>query len=192
MKSFADFLTESTRQYNFRIKVAGTLSDMQIDRLESAMEKWGVQSIAKPKVTPIQKHPTDFANLKEIEVSIMDMTLDYPAAPHEIIARMAEYCSITPDHIRVFGEDDPNQADLEAQQEASEEIEDEKYEVQLTAPYPKSAKNLPAGDKHTQKFLKDQKRKPAFKIAGGASPKSQSTNDLPQGTVSPISGRKGK
>jgi len=192
MKSFAEFLTESTRQYDFKIKVAGTLADEQLERLEAALEKWGLQSLAKPKVTPIQKHPADFTNLKEIEVSIMDVTLDYPATPHEIIARMAEYCTITPDHIRVFGAADPNQADLEAQVEAMEEIEEEEYEVQLTAPYPKSAKNLPAGDKFTQKFLKDQKRKPSFKIAGGASPKGSSTNDLPQGNTSPISGRKGK
>ncbi len=192
MKSFAEFLTESTKQYDFKIKVAGTLSDEQVDRLEAALEKWGLQHLNKPKVTPIQKHPTDFANLTEIEVSIMDVTLDYPATPQEIIARMAEYCTITPDYIRVFGAEDPNQADLEAQAEASEEIEKEEYKVQLTAPYPKSEKNLPAGDKFVQKFLKDQKRKPAFKIAGGASSKAQSTNDLPVGTSSPISGRKGK
>jgi hypothetical protein len=188
MKSFTEFLTESTKQYNFRIKVAGTLSDEQVDRLESAMEKWGLQSINKPKVTPIQKHPVDFTNLKEIEVSIMDMTLDYPATPQEIIARMAEYCTINADHIKVFNSDDPNQIEME---EKAEE-EEKEYEVQLTAPYPKSEKNLPVGDKHTQKFLKDQKRKPAFKIAGGNTPKSQSTNDLLQGKVSPISGRKGK
>lgn len=192
MKSFVEFLTESTRQYDFKIKVAGTLSDEQVDRMEAALEKWGLQSIAKPKVTPIQKHPTDFSNLKEIEVSIVDATFDYPATPHEIIARIAEYCTVSPDHIRVFGADDPNQADLEAQAETAEEIEDEEYEVQLTSPYPKSEKNLPAGDKFTQKFLKDQKRKPSFKIAGGSVPKSTTTNDLPQGTTSPISGRKGK
>jgi hypothetical protein len=188
MKSFTEFLTESTKQYNFRIKVAGTLSDEQVDRLESAMEKWGLQSINKPKVTPIQKHPTDFTNLKEIEVSIMDMTLDYPATPQEIIARMAEYCTLNPEYIKVFNSDDPNVADME---EKAEE-EEKEYEVQLTAPYPKSEKNLPAGDKFVQKFLKDQKRKPGFKVAGGNSPKGQSTNDLPQNTNSPISGRKGK
>lgn len=188
MKSFTEFLTESTKQYNFRIKVAGTLSDEQVDRLEAAMEKWGLQSINKPKVTPIQKNPMDFTNLKEVEVSIMDMTLDYPATPQEIIDRMAEYCTLTPDHIKVFNGDDPNQAELEDRAEEAEE----EYEVQLTSSYPKSEKNLPYGDKHNQKFLKDQKRKPAFKIAGGNTPKSQSTNDLPQGNTSPINGRKGK
>jgi hypothetical protein len=188
MKSFTEFLTESTKQYNFRIKVAGTLSDEQVDRLESAMEKWGLQSINKPKVTPIQKHPVDFTNLKEIEVSIMDMTLDYPATPQEIIARIAEYCTLNPEYVKVFNSDDPNVAEME---ERAEEAEEE-YEVQLTAPYPKSDKNLPYGDKFNQKFLKDQKRKPAFKVAGGNTSKVQSTNDLPQGKSSPISGRKGK
>ena len=192
MKSFAEFLTETTKQYDFKVKVAGTLTDEQIDRLEAALEKWGLQHLNKPKVTPIQKHPTDFANLKEIEVSIMDVTLDYPATPQEIIARMAEYCTLTPDHIRVFGAEDPNQAELEAQAEASEEVATEKYKVQLTSPYPKSEKNLPAGQKFVDKFLKDQKRKPAFKIAGGNPPKVQSTNDLPQNNQSPIIGRKGK
>lgn len=188
MKSFSEFLTESTKQYNFRIKVAGTLSNEQIDRLESAMEKWGLQSINKPKVTPIQKHPVDFTNLKEIEVSIMDMTLDYPATPQEIIARMAEYCTVNPEYIKVFNSDDPNQIEMEAKVEE----EDEEYQVQLLTPYPKSEKNLPAGDKFTQKFLKDQKRKPLFKVAGGSTAKASSTNDIPQGNLSPISGRKGK
>lgn len=188
MKSFTEFLTESTKQYDFRIKVAGTLTDDQVDRLESAMEKWGLQSLKKPKVTPIQLHPVDFTNLKEIEVSIMDMTLDYPATPQEIIARMAEYCTVNPEYIKVYNSADQNQADIDL--EAGKE--DEEYEVQLTAPYPKSEKNLPAGDKFTQKFLKDQKRKPAFKIAGGSGSKTPSTNELPQGNTSPISGRKGK
>jgi hypothetical protein len=150
------------------------------------MERWGLQSLNKPKVTPIQKHPTDFTNLKEIEVSIMDMTLDYPATPQEIIARIAEYCTVNPEYVKVFNSDDPNQIEIE------EKEEDAEYEVQLTAPYPKSEKNLPAGQKFVDKFLKDQKRKPAFKIAGGNTSKAQSTNDLPQNTTSPISGRKGK
>lgn len=189
MKSFAEFLTESTKQYNFRIKVAGTLTDDQVDRLEAAMEKWGLQSLNKPKVTPIQKHPTDFTNLKEIEVSIMDMTLDYPATPQEIIARMAEYCTVNPEYIKVYNSADQNQADIDL--EAGKEDEEE-YEVQLTSPYPKSEKNLPAGDKFTQKFLKDQKRKPAFKVAGGNTPKTATTNDLPQNNASILGSKASK
>lgn len=192
MKSFTEFLTESTKQYGFRIKVAGTLSDEEVDRLESALEKWGLQSITKPKVTPIQKHPVDFATLKEVEVSIMDVVMDYPVTPQEIITRMSEYCGIGPDYIRVFSDLDLSQAELDLEVEKKEDGE-LPYEVQLTAPYPKGEKNtLYYGDKHNQKFLKDQKRKPAFKIAGGAPSKSQSTNDLPVNTVSPINGRKGK
>lgn len=181
MKSFTEFLTESTKQYDFRIKVAGTLSDDQVDRLEAAMERWGLQNLNKPKVTPIQKHPTDFTNLKEIEVSIIDITLDYPVTPQEIIARISEYCTVNPEYIKVFNSDDPNQLEVEEKEE--------EYQVQLTSPYPKSEKNLPAGDKFTQKFLKDQKRKPSFKIAGGSTTKSSSTNDLSQGNISPISGQ---
>lgn len=190
MKSFTEFLTESTKQYGFRIKVAGTLTDVQIDRLESALEKWGLNSLSKPKVTPIQKHPVDFANLKEVEVSIMDVVVDYPVTPQEIAARMAEYCFITPDHIKVFSDFDLSQAEIDLEVEKKEDGEIP-YEVQLTAPYPKSEKNLPYGDKFIQKFLKDNKRKPTFKIAGGSSPKSQSTNELPVNTASPINGRKG-
>lgn len=191
MKSFTEFLTESTKQYGFRIKVAGTLTDEQVDRLEAALEKWGLQSLSKPKVTPIQKHPVDFANLKEVEVSIMDVMLDYPVTPQEIITRMSEYCTVTPDHIRVFSDYDLSQAELDLEVEKKEDGEIP-YEVQLTAPYPKSEKNLPVGDKYTQQVLKDNKRKQTFKIAGGNTPKTQTTNQIPQGTTSPISGRKGK
>lgn len=79
MKSFKQYLTESKKEYKFRIKYAGTLTDSQIDRIEMALGKYSVLDMSKPKTTPIQEHPMDFQTLKNSEVSIVDVTVDYPS-----------------------------------------------------------------------------------------------------------------
>lgn len=189
MKSFAEFLTESKKTYQFRIKVAGELCDDAADKLEAGLEKFSLCSISKAKKTPIQLNPVDFPTLNAIEVNIMDAETDYPATPQEIAAVVMAACGCAEDHIKVTSADDPNEAEKEEQAENAE-AEKEDYEVQLTAPYPKSEKNLPYGQKHIDKFLKDQKSKTNFKVAGGKTSKGQTTNDLPQGNQSPIGSKK--
>lgn len=190
MKKFSDFLAESQKQYEFRIKVAGMLDNEQLDKIEMGLEKWGLQTLGKPKVTPIQKHPVDFSNLKEIEVSIMDLVIDYPATPQEVAQRIHDYSHVPMDYIRVYNSKDPNEADREEQVLSSDK--EEEYQVQLTSPYEKSKSDADNvyGEKFLKKFLKDQKRKPDFKVAGGKTSAAQTTNDIKQGTNSPISGRK--
>ena len=186
MKTFIEFLNESVKNYQFRIKVAGTLSNDQIDKMELCLDKWGLLSLTKPKVTPIQKHPQDFPNIKDSEVSIVEVVLEYPATPAELIARISEYCGCVSDRIRVYNEGDP----VEAEREEAVEKENEEYEVQLTAPYPKGDSDHQYGDKFVKNFLKVQKRKPSFKVAGGKTPAADTTNDLTQGTTSPIGSMK--
>ena len=55
MKSFVEYLIESSKTYEFRIKIAGEVTDDQMQRIESLMEKFGLESITKPKRTPIQE-----------------------------------------------------------------------------------------------------------------------------------------
>ena len=186
MRSYREFLTESKKQYTFRIKVAGEVADEQLEKLESSFDRWGLASLSKPKRTPIQQHPQDFANVENSEVNIMELTLDYPATPAEVAQCMHNSTKIPVDNIRVYNEGDP----LEAEREEEARTEDEEYEVQLTAPYPKSDKNPAYGDKFNKKFLKDLEKMPKMKISGGNTPKGQTTNDLPQGKLSAMGSTK--
>lgn len=179
MKNFNEFLSESRKQYQFRVKIAGLVPDKQLDKIETALQKWGLISLSAPKTTPIQKSPTDFPLLKEMEVTIMDLTLDYPATAHEIAIRLNQYTEIPQDYIKVCPEHD------------SEEMEKEEESVNplLLSPYPKSEekKNPHYGEKFIKEFLKTEKKVPySYKIAGGKEPKAKTTNDIPQNVVSPV------
>lgn len=183
MKSFNDFLIESKKKYQFRIKIAGGVSDEQLDKLEAALEKWGIDSLSTPKTTPIQKNLPDFPLLKEMDMAIMDLSLDYPATSHEIGIRIQQFTEIPEEYIHVCSEND------NTEQEQSEETNDSSV---LTSPYPKSdeKKNPHYGDKFIKEFLKKEKNVPySFKVAGGKTPKGETTNDLPPGKNSPISAK---
>jgi len=186
MRSYREFLIESKKQYTFRLKVAGEVSDEHQEMLEASFDRWGLASLSKPKRTPIQQHPQDFPNITNSEISVMELVLDYPATPAEVAQCMHNTINIPMDSIRVYNEGDP----LEAEREEDAESEDEEYEVQLTAPYPKSDKDPQYGDKSNKKFLKDLEKMPKMKISGGNTGKSQTTNDLPQGKLSPVGSTK--
>ena len=64
MKSFRSYLVESEQTYKFRIKMAEKCDDEKMDALETALQKYDMKSISKPKKTPIQEHPMDFQTLK--------------------------------------------------------------------------------------------------------------------------------
>ncbi len=51
MKSFTEYLTESKKTYEFKIKVAGDLSEDFSSDLNTAMEKFSVVKLGKGKLT---------------------------------------------------------------------------------------------------------------------------------------------
>lgn len=187
MRSFREFLIESHKTYTFRIKVAGELTNEQVGKLEDHFERWGLESLSKPKRTPIQEHPQDFPEVMNSEISIMELIVNYPATPRDVLECVHSALAIPVDHIRVYNEHDPHEADREAEVKA----EDEEYEVQLTAPYPKT-KTEGFGDKYNKQFLKQLEKMPKMKIAGGNTSKAQTSNDLPQGKASPVGSTKVK
>ena len=185
MKSFKDILAETKKEYGFRIKIAGSVDDEQVDKIEKAMQRWNLLSLSKPKITPIQKHPQDFASLREMEVSIMDLVVEYPTTPLEVLQRISQITGITADGIRVFTDSDQTELKREEDEDTAETTE-----TLLTSPYKKSKDKPPYGDKYNQEMLKKEKRKPGFKVAGGQTSKSKTSNDLPVGKVSPIGSNK--
>lgn len=185
MKSFREFLTESAKTYDFRIKIAGDVSDQHMEAMEQSLEKYGLESLSKPKRTPIQEHPQDFPDVTNSEVSIMELVVNYPATPRDIKENICSCTRLPESHVRVYNANDPTESDREIEV-AQEEQE---YEVQLTAPYPKT-KTDGFGDKHTKQFLKGLKSVFKTKAAGGSTPKASTTNDLPQGKSSPVGSNK--
>lgn len=84
MKTFKEYLTESVKKYDFKIKVASDCGADQEAKLKGILERFGVTAFKKAGKTPIQELPMDFPTLRNEEVHIYEVTLDYPTTPHEL------------------------------------------------------------------------------------------------------------
>jgi len=154
MKSFKSYLVESEQTYKFRIKMAEKGDEEIMNALETALEKYEVASISKPKKTPIQEHPMDFQTLNNAEVFIMDAELKYPVTAHQLYEYITQTVGVPASHLVVINSDHPEEI---AREEAIKEEGDE-YSAKLDDPDYKDAKDVKAedsfGDKYNENMLK--------------------------------------
>ena len=80
MSTFKDYLTESAKSYDYKIKVAGELDKGFASKLESALAKFDVSNMSAGKKTPIMTLPLDFPALSNEQVTTFDVTTNYPEA----------------------------------------------------------------------------------------------------------------
>lgn len=162
MKTFKDYLTESKKAYNFKIKVAGDLPESFQERLKEMLERCKVAKFEKLSTTPIQALPLDFPGMTNCEVTIFEVICEYPITAPEI-ANEVRTLGLDEDRFRVRGGSEPT----EWEQETSGEITAK--DGLLNTPNFSEATNAKAkdyfGDDFNKGFLKDlekaakQKRK---------------------------------
>lgn len=85
MKTFKEHLSESKKNYDFKVKIAGDFTTEQESRLKGLLEKYAISGFKKSAKTPIQSLPLDFPQVKNCEVNIFEITLDYPTTPFELV-----------------------------------------------------------------------------------------------------------
>jgi hypothetical protein len=107
MKSFKEYLTESKKIYEFKIKIAGDLPPGFENDVKLGLDKFDVQSISKPKRTPIQESPIDFPNVKFSEISVFDVVLNYPTTSQVVKEALAQAIRVNESKIlvRTLGEE---------------------------------------------------------------------------------------
>ena len=96
MSTFKEYLTESTKSYDYKIKIAGEPKDIDKNKLETALQKFEVAKMSAGKSTPIQSLPLDFPALSNEAVTIFDVTTNYPASVREMKEYIADYMRISP------------------------------------------------------------------------------------------------
>lgn len=109
MKSFKEYLTENKKQYDFKIKVAGTLTNEQEDVLKSGLEKFVTTKFKKAGKTPIQELPLDFPNVKNMEVNIYEVSVEYPTTQHELTEFVAQTLKVNRSHVVVKRPGEPSE-----------------------------------------------------------------------------------
>jgi len=127
MKTFKQFLSESTKTYMARIKIAGELPESFEANLKDMMSKYETVSFKKVGSTPIQEHPYEFPRLKNKEVAIFDIEANYPMSFQMLEQALSEHFGIAQDHIRVKHPADPTETEAPVEGEYTPKLQDAEY-----------------------------------------------------------------
>jgi hypothetical protein len=185
MKNFQQYLAESERTYNYRIKIVGDVAPDFVKQLEEKLAQFDVVKITKPKTTPVQLKPADFPKHSNDSVTSMDVEFRYPAIEPQI-KQIAQLLFLDPNRIIMLTT--PYEEGIASEKE---KIEDQNKNLLADTDYPApdaeqkalSADYSAPYDQHA--VLKNTYRSD-FTVAGGKTPKAITTNDLPMGNTSPM------
>ena len=109
MSTFKDYLTESAKSYDYKIKVAGDIADDFASKLESALAKFEVANMSAGKKTPIMTLPLDFPALSNEQVTIFDVTTNYPASQRVMHEYLSDILRVPATHIVVRKPGEPTE-----------------------------------------------------------------------------------
>jgi hypothetical protein len=117
MKTLKEYLTESKKVYDFKVKVAGDVPETFQENLKTALDRCKCIKLEKISTTPIQSLPLDFPTMKNCEVHIFEVICEYPITSPEIINDIKSL-GLEEHSFRVRGSDEPSEteqvfADLE-------------------------------------------------------------------------------
>ena len=109
MSTFKDYLTESTKSYDYKIKIAGAKKDIDVNALETVLQKFDLASMSAGKTTPIMTLPLDFPALSNEQVTIFDVTTNYPESPRVMHEYLSDLLRIPATHIVVRKPNEPTE-----------------------------------------------------------------------------------
>ena len=109
MSTFKDYLTESTKSYDYKIKIAGASKDIDKNALETALQKFDLASMSAGKTTPIMTLPLDFPALSNESVTIFDVKTNYPESPRVMHEYLSDLLRIPMTHMVVRKPGEPTE-----------------------------------------------------------------------------------
>jgi hypothetical protein len=184
MSTFKDYLTESTKSYDYKIKIAGGPESIDKNALEIALQKFDLASMSAGKTTPIMTVPLDFPRLSNEQVTIFDVTTNYPESTRTMHEYLSDILRIPATHIVVRKPGEPteeyqNDMEVAKKSEYANKLHDIEY---------KDAPKVNAEDYHSTKanmgllkeLLKDrEENKDAPKEKENATTKEDQPADSP-------------
>jgi hypothetical protein len=185
MKTFAQYLTESQRTHDYRVKIVGDIPSGFISALRDQFKKFDPVSVGEIKRTPVMSQPLDFPAFPNESVNMMDVIFRYPATPPQI-QQIAELVGLDADRICITQRDYANGMDREL-------LGIQQQKDVLMTDYPADTKEQRdlkrdyAAVGEDKAVVKNSAEDAAWTVAGGKTPPAETTNDLPQGVTSPMS-----
>ena len=130
MSTFKDYLAESVKSYDYKIKVAGAIDKDFANKMETALAKFEVAKMSAGKKTPIMTMPLDFPMLSNEQVTIFDVTTNYPTTTREMKEYLSDIMRIPATHIVVRKPGEPTeqyQSDMQIKSEYRNKLHDIEY-----------------------------------------------------------------
>lgn len=184
MKSFKQYLAESAQSHSYRIKLCGDLPEGFLPAFKAALQKFDPESMGEVKKTPVMSRPQDFPAFPNEHVNLMDVTFRYPATDEQIQS-MARLLGLDVDRVRVTQRDYDEGMDRELLG-ISQQKDLLTSELPADTPQQKTAAKDYAAVGADKAVVRNSADAAEFVIAGGKTPPAETTNDLPQGTKSPM------
>ena len=186
MSTFKDYLTESTKSYDYKIKIAGDSRSIDKNALETALKKFDLASMSAGKTTPIMTLPLDFPALSNESVTIFDVTTNYPESPRVMHEYLSDLLRIPMTHMVVRKPGEPTeeyQADMQIGQKS--EYANKLMDIEMKdAPKVKAEEHF--GDKYNMGLLKELMRTKA-ETKDQPKEKEDAMSKEEKGTPSPLS-----
>ena len=185
MKKFHQYLAESERTYDYRIKILGDVPPTFIKDLEQKLEQFDIVRMSGKKTTPVQKLLKDFPNEENDMVTSVDVSFRYPAIEPQI-QQLAQLLGFNPNRIRLLTQPYVDSIDNEIS-----EINTQNKDLIADTDYPapnaeqQALKKDYSGDPYKHAVLQNAYRSD-FTVAGGKTPPAKTTNDIKQDTKSPM------
>ena len=189
MSTFTQYLAESTKSYDYKIKIVGASKDIDKNALETALQKFDLANMSAGKTTPIMTQPLDFPMLSNEQVTIFDVTTNYPTTSREMKEYLSDRMRVPATHIVVRKPGEPTeqyQADMQIKSEYANKLYDIEY---------KDAPKVNAEDLHSTKanmsllkeLLKDREAHALNMVVGKDNKTQELQSNEEQGTPSPLS-----
>ena len=200
MKNFLQHLQESQKTYEFRIKLADIDPSETADRLKSALDSYGLESLSSAKRLPIKENDIDFPNRQNCQIYLMDAVLKYPVNDQQLRAIIAERAGYDANSIVVVPANHPEEQrrwDLEG----NDVREFKKGESVLDKPYEDNLEGKAAGKVYAEagSLLKELGKVKIESVGndttiGGKKDPAygKTTNDITTGELSPVGSNKNK
>ena len=160
MSTFTQYLAEAAKSYDYKVKVAGMIADDFKNRMETALQKFELAKLSAGKKTPIQSMPLDFPALSNEEVTIFDVTTNYPVSVNVLKEYLADYMNINASLIVVRKPGEPTE---EYQQEMADagksdfanKLADVEQKFQDNAPNGRGQADNLSGDKYNMSLMRE-------------------------------------
>jgi hypothetical protein len=199
MKSLHAYIAERNTTYDFRIKVAKQNPDEIMEDIKNALNAYELVSITKPKSLPIQEH-REFPKWGPCECWQFEAELAYPVTAPQIAQLLKERTGMQAEWVCVYGKDqaDDNDAfeaygkDHEGSLLLNSELQDVPGAQDLVGTLRKDSL-LKELDQQSPKMVALESD--ADLVSGRAGERTRpaaTTNQLPQGSKSPVGSQQNK